>query len=87
MIKRPRRTYTEKPTAGPKTHLAGAYDPASGRLACYDAAPIRDAEDIFAARDAGKPCDAFFTNLGGGRLLLEMGDAVQLEYDILGPES
>ena len=49
---------------------------------------IEDAERIFTAQDEGKPYDAFFTDLGAGKCLYEAGDlAVELEYDLLGPES
>lgn len=73
-------------------HMAGLYDPKTCSLICYDtdAAPIRDAEDLFAAQDAGKPWDwnALFSDLGGGKLLLTMDNgAVELEYDLLGPAS
>ena len=70
-------------------HLVGAYNPDNGKLECYDTdgAPIRDAEDLFAAQDAGKPCDMLFSALGNGKILYETENGIELAYDLLGPES
>ena len=75
-------------------HFIGLYDPESGKLVCYDtdASPFLaehdiTAEDFFAAQDEGKPYDAVFTALGNGKLLYEIDHGIELEYDILGPES
>lgn len=70
-------------------HLAGWYNPETGRLECYDIekTPIGTAEDLFAALDAGKPLDAVFSDLGNGRMIYSADVEIELEYDILGPES
>ncbi len=70
-------------------HMAGAYDPETGKLECYDTGDeaVTDAEVIFAAQDAGQPCDASFSVLGNGRILFETENGIELEYDLLGPES
>lgn len=69
-------------------YLMGLYNPQAGKLECYKtAAGIQDAEDFFAAQDAGQPYDAVFTDLGSGRLLYEAGNGIVLEYDALGPVS
>ena len=70
-------------------HLIGLYIPEKGKLECYDTAAVQDAEGLYTALDAGIPCDAAFTDLGGGRLLFETdgAEAVELEFNLLGPES
>ena len=70
-------------------HLVGLYNPETGKLECYDTAavPMETDEALFAAQDDGVPYDAFFTDLGGGKLLYEAETGIELEYDILGPES
>ena len=66
-------------------YMLGAYQPESGKLLCYDA--IQSDEELFEALDAGAPCDAVFTYLGGDKLLYESDGAIELTYDLLGPES
>ncbi len=64
-------------------HLNGIYNPDTDKLECYD-----EAIDCVEAWQSGKPCDAVFQDLGGGRALYEAGgETIELEYDLLGPES
>ena len=67
----------------------GAYDPEAGKLICYDADAVgaEDAQGLFEALNAGTPCDAAFTDLGNGKLLYEGEGTIELEYDLMGPES
>ena len=59
------------------------YNPDTDKLECYD-----EAVDCVEAWQSGKPCDAIFQDLGGGRALYEAGgETIELEYDLLGPES
>lgn len=69
--------------------MAGLYSPETGKLECYDTdvTPILATEDFFVAKDAGKPFDAVFSALENGKLLFETADGIELEYDLLGPES
>ncbi len=71
--------------------IAGMYDAETGRLVCYDseAAGIEDTEGFLTAEEAGRPYDIVFTDLGSGKMLFETADGtkLELEYDILGPES
>ncbi len=70
-------------------HMIGEYNPENGKLECYDTdiTAIRDTEDFLIARDAGQPFDAFFSPLENGNLLYETANGIELEYDLLGPES
>ncbi len=70
-------------------HMIGEYNPETGKLECYDTdnIPIEDAEDFFAAEEAGEPFDMFFSGLGNGKILYETANGIELEYDLLGPES
>ncbi len=71
-------------------HLVGLYNAENGKLECFDTAvtPVASTEDYLIARENGKAFDAVFSDLGNGKLLYdETADGIELEYDLLGPES
>lgn len=71
-------------------HLVGMYNPETMKLECYDSAviPMENVEDYLTAQQEGKPYQAVFSDLGGGRMEYETENGVfSLVYDILGPES
>ena len=70
-------------------HMAGLYNPETGRLECYDTVVslVQTNEDVLAAQAAGRPFDAVFTHAENGRLVVEGAVNAELTYDILGPES
>ena len=71
-------------------HFVGLYNAENGKLECFDTAvtPVASTEDYLIARENGKAFDAVFSDLGNGKLLYdETADGIELEYDLLGPES
>ena len=70
-------------------HMVGMYDAASGRLNCRLSDLVSDTvPDLDAFTASTEPFDAFFTDLGDGKMLYESGDEkIELEYDLLGPIS
>ena len=69
--------------------MNGTYDPAAGRLTAEGSCTLftRNASGEYDSQDDGETVDAFFSVLENGNLLYETANGIELEYDIMGPQS
>ena len=69
--------------------MNGDYDPATGKLTAYGTCMLftRNASGEYESSEDGESYDAIFSMMEDGRLLFETANGIELEYDILGPQS
>lgn len=69
--------------------LEGLYNPETGKLEAYGTvtATVLNEDGSYETAEDGEPCEAVFSDLGNGKILYETANGIELEYDILGPES
>ncbi len=70
-------------------NMEGIYSPETGKLEASGTAisMIRNAEGHYDAQEDGETYEAIFSWIGDGKILYETANGIELEYDILGPES
>ena len=69
--------------------MEGLYNPESGLLEASGTVTtmVRNAAGSYDITEDDEICEAFFRDLGDGKLLYETDNGIELEYDVLGPES
>ena len=69
--------------------MNGTFDPADGRLSAYGTATAfaKNASGEYDSSEDGETYDAYFSVMEDGRLLFETANGIELEYDIMGPQS
>ncbi len=69
--------------------MNGTYDQATGKLTAVGTCTLftKNASGEYDSQDDGETVDAFFSMLENGNLLYETANGIELEYDIMGPQS
>ncbi len=65
-------------------NLVGLYNPETGRLQCEDPLTGTRITDGWVIENDTEPYDVYFSINAEGRLVLESGDGLELEYDVMG---
>ncbi|MBR3015816.1 MAG: hypothetical protein IKH57_01850 [Clostridia bacterium] len=66
--------------------MNGGYDPATGKLTAEGTCTVfkKNAEGGYDAEEDGETYDAVFSMIGGGRILFETANGIELVYDMMG---
>jgi hypothetical protein len=69
--------------------MNGTFDPAAGKLAAMGTCTLftRNASGEYESSEDGENYDAFFSKTEDGKVLFETANGIELEYDIMGPQS
>lgn len=70
--------------------MEGLYNPESGKLECSGSAltlVLNEESGIYEFTEDGENHDAFFSDIGDGKILYETANGIELTYDPLGPQS
>ena len=69
--------------------MNGDYDPATGKLSALGTCTLftKNASGEYESSEDGENYDAFFSKTEDGRVLFETANGIELEYDIMGPQS
>ena len=85
--------YIQRGKTGADTYalylMNGFYDPETGKLEADGTCTVfkKNADGEYDSEDDGETWDAFFSMTEDGKLLYETANGIELEYDLMGPES